>query len=552
MSAINLESYLNIVKEHFNKNNIEYNQTMASYALKRYFELPAIKEYFYNFDIVKVLGSPHPFLVLKDNEKDIKNILNVDIGLNKISKHGNKFPAFKNFLHDDNKKSLDVIIDFINKSDNFKELANHMADFNYLFLKDRISTANSNFFTLLKVHNNYLKYSDAPEFDLFRYQMLSSILDLNYKEMAGRTQYKDAIVKLSTERSTLSSNELYENICVLLNYEKININLFSIEKLSVEDRLDKIIEMSKNEYQNKTILNAVLNSDNPLESIVDNILFEKFKSSVLFELILLKKEKTLEDIYRNNPIFDEIINKFVKLEPKINLPLSDRIEHKEFIFDKDDNNIKKNNTNLSNIVYGIGISMGLQLPEVLYGKYIENNVSLSIPDKIYELKNKNFNLYYGSDGYAPYYLFIGNVDPLTMAVDSLNIKQTFIKKHLPKYVVEDALEKIYLECLQTKRPIIFENFKLENYVGEHIETFKGVAEKYKYLVPTFFLSGNNDKYKSILDTELSYDQVIIISNLYDDLHKKEDPEINIILKKKILEFEIANVKKMGIDNKNLI
>lgn len=264
-----------------------------------------------------------------------------------------------------------------------------------------------------------------------------------------------------------------------------------------------------------TVLGVVINNpDNILNKLVDTFVYDELKTLMSLQSRLALKARTLDDVMESRPVIDEIYAEAVKRSPMLETTIDERLEHTKLV-DKEYDLKGEDSIEFKSVVDKIG----------LYASYdTEHYLSLqtgllSFPYDTDLIKHdQRTERFIGHDGVGPYYMIFGQEDPLTMESNSLVLSHFYISTQLENHHIEKMFVNIYEDCMMRKLPLVIENSKMESMLGEDkFKVFEKVREQYKGIVPTIVHPTDLNKYRALLESELTYNQLIAIEPKLDGL-----------------------------------
>lgn len=564
---MNINEYFDLTKKIFKENDVELTDSLIYLSAYQYLKFPAISRYHSDIKIFKGLRTKTPVVAISNEDNDyLLRVLDIDmdglgIGFSQYSKPN----AFRVYIKDEDKEIAHILNEKIQSSNNFKELSDSLVKFKYSSLKDRISLKNKNLLYLASMYGEYSKIDESLGFKQSLYDNLMSCLSLFYKANAGRTSSLSAGFNNFLHKD-LEPKTKVSIIEEMMTYDNLKLNVRTFDDIPVDEKLNLLIEITKDESMKNTVVHSMIHSSQPFEDIIDNIIFNEFKRSIATELKLVQKESTLETVYEKYPILAIVKEEALKIDPLLNSNLSDRFKHKRITSDDvfingklpeciADKPIVADKISLLDVFDEAKIYQGNDAIAYLGKKFTfddESSLPKTIPYDFTKLKPNGFDVRYGSDGYSMYYSIFSKVEPFTMDNDALYINSALIHKDVPEEIVQEAFENIFLECLEKKTPIIFESINVKGQLGPHFDVLLDIKEKYKELVPAFISIGDSVKVKMLTGKDVSFEQVVEFENLVDELLEKGNriSEIKPELENKILKMEEKH--KTSLKNKNSI
>lgn len=563
---MNINEYFDLTKKIFKENDVELTDSLIYLSAYQYFQFPAISRYHSNIKIFKGLRTSTPVVAITNEDNDyLTRFMDIDldrggIGFSQYSKPN----GYRIYITDEDKKIANTLSEKIKKATNFEQLSDLLINFKYSSLKDRISLKNKSLLHLSSIYGEYNKIDDSFTFKQSLYDYLINTLSLFYKANAGKSSslslglnnFINKDLEVKTKVTIIKEIMFYDNI-------KLNINRF--ENLPEEEKLNFLINITKDDSMKNTVVHSMIHSSQPLEDIVNNIIFDEFKRSITTELRLIQKESTLEEVYKKHPILSIIKEEALKFDPLLNSNFSDRFKHKRITSDDvfingklpeciADKPIVADKISLLDVFDEAKIYQGNDALSYLGKKFTfdDDSSPKTIPYDFTKLKPNGFDVRYGSDGYSMYYAVFSKIEPFTMDNDALYINSTLIHKTLPEEIVKELFENIFLESLEKKLPIIFESLNIKSNIGSNFDILLDIKEKYKKIVPAFISIGDSTKVKMLTGKDISFEQIIEFENLFDELLEKGNKisEIKSDLENKITKMEEkhTNLSK----NKNII
>lgn len=549
MNKLNIQEYLNILTNLSKESGIDLNLNLVNLALYKFFQFPAIKDFYTE---VKIKNNSS-LLEIKIQESSYNSIrLSCIINNDKSISLSSVFESNINsriILSNKEKESILELKKIIEESINFKDLSSKLKNYNFEdeIFSNRVSEHEKDFIVLAKMYQHTI---EKNTYESESNNLTNKLFDLlsNYYIKFNTNTTKNSLFKSFIDIKENTS--IYNNFSALkefMAYEIKDKGGNEFHSRTAEEKFDFFKELFRTKEYRKTIAGALLHSEDSFIDIIDNIIFDKFKESLLLKLKYTPKEKTLDQLYENHPIIEKLVTKISVDHPYLYKPLIDRIEHK--ILNKD-STIEYTDTvySMDSLkIYGEGHSK-----IYLSNNFDKNNNlttnTLNFYPSIYQSGPKPL-IFIGKDEYNPYYIIYGFEDvPLTLDSNCYEISSLSFAKNLPKETFIESIENIYLHCMRNKLSILCYSRKIEDILGKNFDVFIKIKEKYEGIVPTILPAIDKCKLKIIEDYNLSFEHVLKIDSFVEkSLKENKAPELIIKEGKIIIEDWIKlNIKDQNV------
>lgn len=549
MNKLEIKEYLNILTNLAKDSDIDLNLNLVNLALYKFFQFPAVKDFYTEVEIrnnfssleIKIQESSHNAIKLLCEINDDKDIsLSSLFDLNMYS---------RKVLSNEEKVYIIELKKTIESSINFKDLASKLQSYNIddKVFSERISEQETKFILLAKTYQYAIDKNIYEEESNNLTNKLFDLLSDYYIKFNTNTTRHTLVKSFIDIKEDIDIYNKFRALNIFIGYEIKDKVANEFYLRSLEEKFDFFKELFKTKEYRKTISGALLNSDDPFIDIIDNIIFDKFKESLLLKLKYTPKEKTLDQFYESTPIIEKLVNKVSIEYPYLYKPLIDRVEHK--VLNKE-SIIEHNNT-----VYSMD---GLKIYDEGNSKiYLSNNFNknnnlttntLNFYPSMYKSGPKPL-IFIGKDEYNPYYIIYGFEDvPLTLDSDCYEINSLSFANNLPKETFIEAIENLYLYCMRNKLSILCHSRKIEDILGKNFDVFIKIKEKYEGIVPTILPAIDKCKLKIIEDYNLSFEHVLKIDSFVEkSLKENKAPELIIKEGKIIIEDWIKlNIKDQNV------
>lgn len=559
MKNLSVHNYVDIAKKVCEENNIEITDTLLMLAAYQYTKLPLVSKTIPETVLVKGQRAKSPVLVMKVDDdvfvgRDNKYF--VEDGEFFESK-SNILSGFRLYLTPEDKDNINKTREIIEKSENFTELSNNIKDITIYSVLSRLNLKNKSYLRFAKAYDESESFIDYDS----KVSTISQLVDCLSSSYLQTSYRNNVIKKIITEAidNSAENSVLVEHYTTLISCEGPDINNAEFHTLPDKSKLDYINMISKTDAFDKTILKALIHSDNPVVEIANSIMFDDFKKSTLLQLKMILKEQTVEDIIENNPILLKIQETALNLHPILKSNPIDNIEHRSItpqmvIVDKiypdlfeTDQGKEKKSINLADIMDRTGLYTRIdRLISVQFSNGIEI-INLPRECTSFDESNvhKNFIVDYGFDGVSSHYVTIARKSPLTMENDAYYIDTLLVNNNINELVLKEYLEGLYIKCIAEQTPIVFERNLTQRYLGEYMHVVTEIKEKYNDLVPTYIAPIDNTKLQLLMGRDISYNDVLAYDKYFEDLAETKittaDIKSKAEAKLKELEFKHAGI-----------
>jgi len=525
-----INEYVNLIRETKIKNNIEWNDTIATLAIYKYLKSPAISDYYKNIQLYRNTdGSP----VICNVDKSMYTSISARLGILRSKDTGSEAENFS--FHIDSKKFKqieklefssnklrDQLIQLREKllsSDSFDNFCENFSTFK----KDKILDSSIDF-KIKKFLNlaSFIDKSKTVEADDCNYKsivMVLSLLDDTHKLSNNRHQtIIKPILNIIENNDNLSKDTIFDGMYMLANYDNIESDNYHFDIRSADEKISYYQALAKMpDIKDNTVFGIVMNNtENIINKLIENFIFDELKSLALIQTKLAIKEQTLEDLFESNPIIDEIYQEAVKQYPMIESPMHERFKHLHIIDETFDVG-EKRRVSFSSLMDGLE----------LYGNEDKHHY-LTIQPKILSyphgrttiMNDQPFERFYGHDGVGPYYVAFARNSDFATSTNALIFDNFFISEQLDDYQVKELFENIFQNCMTRNLVCILTDTNFKNVIGErNFQNFIEVRELYKDSVP---IITDISKYKIMNNFDLTYDEIFKVEERFKLLPFKED------------------------------
>jgi hypothetical protein len=550
-----MSEYVDLINEINTKNGVEWDNLTSTLAIYQYMQSLAVSEYYNNFEM-KRSSSGFPVIceVVKNGAVVSAGDFKFDGIRGKYSEtakdiafemfnYGHKPAADATFLTNAIKKQIESVRERFLNSESFAEFADGFStkDYdNYYLLEDKLDFKIGKFMRAASLYNENKDEEHSWHKKTILENVLS-VMDDTYKFANHRHQTLIMpILNLTAKDAVFDNQETYDNLYTVGAYDEVMAESFYFNRRPVQEKIDhylRIAQMPK--IKDNTILGMVINHpENIIHKLADKFVFDEIKNLALLQTRLALKSSTLEDLLESRPIVDEIYEEAIKRFPLLETPMDERFEHKRII-DKEYDLQGEESVSFAKIMDGVG----------LYGKdndehYLSIQTEIIVfPRGTTEIKNKQpTERFIGHDGVGPYYVVFANQAPLTVEVDSLVFEQFHISKHLDNKHVRQLFVNMFEECMTRQLPLVIENSNFHNIMNDQrLKLFEEVRSEYKGIVPTVVTPIGLNKYRALLETELTYSQILAIEPKLDELVNNR---CNLDNYKKLIEAHTSNTPEI--------
>lgn len=488
---MNIDRYMKIIKDIKADNDIKWDDKIATLAIYRLIQQPAIKDYYDSINLKKVKGEAVPYIVVEDSK--IKNTIIGEIqhdeSLPKFEMYpfGNLRGEIRNFITNEEKIKVEQLKNIFLNSNSFSELVTNMD------------------ISLIKQVGSYFKYNIRSLFDLVVCEKESSTeatnqlaerIDLtlttvqhNYKgnsiKQNALSNFLNTVLKNDLSIESCDDSSYVEALFNLLHYDNYKINQSFVDSSS-NNQYNYILTLSSNsQLKNNTLFGATINSDELTftSNIIDNLVFDTVKNQIIFQSKLISKESTLEDLYNQYPIVDEIINKAIKESPDL---IQDPCIHFKHNITRDIES--KSEINFISNLDKFRLYSRRNYQNTLNHAY--NKLEIK-PQYCSVIPSNDFVRFTGTDNYHSYYMLIGSIMPIKNTDSKnnhsvLDLDLMAISSKLNDEQVKQAFDNVFFFCKENTLMLSLSAYKFVNNLGErNLNILNEVREKYKGIVVCF-------------------------------------------------------------------
>lgn len=527
-----MQEYVDLIKEITEKNGVDWDNTTATLAIYQYMNSPAISHYYNNFQMKRSYEG-HPLICeismnvaviatgfFKYDGQRTKPNTNVEQITYVVESYGPKPKMEDRFNTNKIKQEIESVRDRFINANSFADFANgfSLSNFNnYEEFEDKFDFKLRKLFRLASLYNEYKNDNNFNTKKMI-VESLLSVIDDTYKFCNHRHQNLILpIVNKITKEYDFTDEEEFHQLYILGAYDEIESDNYYFSIKPIEEKIEYYQQLAKlPEIKENTLFGVVMNA-NPediITKLADKFMFAELKTLALIQSRLAIKSTTLEEMIESRPIVGEIYQEAIKRSPMLSSHIDERFEHIK-INDKDYDLAGEKSISFSRLMDSVG----------LYSKdnadhYLTIQPELIVyPKNTFEIRNEQtVERFIGHDGVGPYYIAFAYEAPLTMEVNSLNFEGFYISKNIDDRHVNQLFTNIFNECMTRQLPLVIENSNFYNVIGENrVKIFEEVVEKYKGIVPTIIAPIGLNKYKALLESDLTYSQILAIDFKLDEL-----------------------------------
>lgn len=529
-----IQEYVDLIKETMDKNGIEWDTTTAHLAVYKYMKSPAISTYYHNFEMKRSYGG-EPVVCetskngsvmsmgsfIYDGKRGIPDESTEEISY-EMQLYGNKPKSDDTFSTNELRSQMSDLRERFLNSSSFAEFSDGFSILNinnYEALEDKLDFKIRKLLRAASVYNEH-KEDDHSWFKKTILENILSVIDDSYKFANHRHQTLIMpILNMITKEKVLTDEETFDHLYTIAAYDDITSDNYYFDIKSHKEKIDHYLQVAKMpEIKDNTILGIVINNpDNIINKLADTFMFDELKTLALLQTRLAIKATTFEEMLEARPIIDDIYQEAVRRSPMLETELDERFEHIR-INDKSYDLAGEESVSFSQVMDSVG----------LYSKdnsdhYLTLQTEIvNYPSGTSNIRNINrTERFVGHDGVGPYYVLFAYEDPLTVEVNSLVFDNVHISKHLDNKHVKQLFVNMFEECMVRQLPLVIENVRIDSILGEdRLKIFEEVLEQYKGIVPAIVAPLGLNKYRALLETELTYSQILAIEPKLDELVMK--------------------------------
>lgn len=549
---MNIQEYVDLIKETMAKNGVEWDTTTAHLAVYKYIKSPAISNYYHNFEMKKSYGGD-PVICETSNNGGVVSmgefIYDGKKGASdgpfehvtyQMQLYGHKPKADSMFSTNEIREQMSVLRDRFLNSNNFADFSNgfSITDINnYEALEDKLDFKIRKLLRAASIYNEQKDHQHSW-FKKTLLENVLSVIDDSYKFSNHRHQILVMpILNMITKEKILSDEQTFNDLYTIASYDDISSDNYYFDINSNQEKIDYYLQLAKMpEIKDSTVFGIVVNNpDDIINKLADTFMFDELKTLALLQTRLAIKATTFEEMLESRPIVDEIYKEAVKRNPMLETQIDDRLEH-----------IRINDQH-----YDLAGATSIEFSPLMdsVGLYSKDHCDhyLSIQPEIIayargtaEINNKQrTERFIGHDGIGPYYVAFAYESPLTLEVNSLIFENFHISKNLDNKHVKQLFVNMFEECMVRQLPLVIENVRFANILGEErLELFEEVLDQYKGIVPTVITPIGLNKYRALLETELTYSQILAMEPKLDELAMSRS---NLSTFKTFIEEEIKTI-----------
>lgn len=535
-----LQEYIDLIIEKNKEHGLEWNTTTATLAIYKYLKSPALSDYYRNIELMRHdNGEP----IICEIDKDIKSgpravghfsysgVLlpsldgddTVSYKLNRqIQKPRNNIKVGTNALQTE---MIKVREKFLNANSFSEFIQNFNINDSDKFDKDIIleSKLDYRIKKLIRLATFCSTVKDDPEYadNHVLLDMVLSLVEETAKASSNKAQVLIKPILNIMEKEDIPSYTAIDEFTKLAHFDRIEIGSYYFSGRPSDEQVayfKKLAQMP--EIKDSTIFGVVLNNpDDVVNKLADTFVFGELKKMALLQTGFAIKAPTIEKMFENRPIIDEIYQEALRRSPILNLPMSERFQH---VTIKDSEYDLKGESKLSfsSLMDNVG----------LYGED-DKHYYLSLQTKILAypsgsnviMNDQPYERTYGHDGVGPYYVTFGMERQFTNKINAFYIDKMFISPNLEDNYVVELFENLMQNCMVRQIPLIFDEPNLHNVIGKrNMDLLNQVREKYSNIVPVITCNTDIAEFKAFLNKDLNYREVIALHEKFKSLEKEQD------------------------------
>lgn len=532
-----MQEYVDLIREKKEKQGIEWDVTTATLAVYQYMRTPAVSAYYAHLELRRAEdGSPIICEVNSNINSKIKSVGRFDYDDSRIvNETADKISYFMDtkgnapiekisFSTNSLRSQMETLRERFLKTDSFSEFSDGF-DLNKLDTLERQELFNSKLDfkvkNLLKFASVYNKMKDEDdvngEKNMTILTMLLSHIDDSYKFANHRHQtIVKPILNMIEKKSDVTEQQEFDALCILAHYDNITTDSYHFDIRNHKEKIEYFKRLSQMpEIKENTVFGVVMNNpDNIINALADKFMFDELKTLALIQTRLAIKAPTIEEMIESKPVINEIYQEAIKRDPMLLSSFEERFQHIH-IKDNEFDLSGEKSLSFSTLMDGVG----------LYGEDNKHHYLTIQPEIIVFPMGSNliindqpYERFYGHDGIGPYYVGFAIETKLTNEVSSLVFNKIFISKNLDDDHVKKLFENMFENCMIRKIALVIEDMNFKTVIGErNFDIFKGLQEKYKGIVPTIVCNTDMYKYKALLNSDLNYNEVIVMEDKFKTL-----------------------------------
>lgn len=529
-----IQEYVDLIREITAKNGVEWDKITDTLAVFKYLQSPAISHYYNDIEMKRSHnGNPiicemtkHGAVVaigdFKYDDGRVEPENQPESMVFKMSTYGVKPRSDESFMTNELRSQMVSLRERFLNSNNFAEFSKDfsIADINnYEALEDKLDFKIRKLLRVASVYNEHKK-EDHSWFKKTILENLLSVIDDTYKFANHRHQtLVMPILNMITKEKTLSDEDAFYDLYTIAAYDEVIADNHYFDVRPYKEKIEYYLQAAKmQEIKDNTVLGIVVNNpDDIINKLADTFMFDELKTLALIQTRLAIKATTLEEMIESRPVIAEIYEEAVRRNPMLETHIDDRLEHIRI------------NDKYYDLKGEKSISFTHLMDSVeLYTKESSDHYLTIQPEIIIfprgtdQIKNEQLTeRFIGHDGVGPYYVVFAYEAPLTIEVNSLVFDNFYISKNLDNKHVKQLFINMFDECMVRQLPLVIENYNFQNNLGDdRLKIFEEVTEQYKGIVPTIITPLGLNKYKALMETELTYSQIVAMEPKLDELVMK--------------------------------
>jgi len=526
-----MQEYVDLIKEITEKQGVEWDNTTATLAVYQYLNSPAISNYYNNLKMKRSYDG-HPVICemsyhgavmsmgfFKYDGARVKPDTHVEKISYNIETYGPKPRSEDMFITNKVKEQMQLIRERFLNANSFAEFSEgfKISDFNnYEELEDKFDFKIRKLLHFASTYNEY-KNDESDYTKRILVENVLSIIDDTYKFANHRHQNLIVpIVNMITKEKTFTDEEMFNQLYIIGAYDEVMSDNYYFDIRPVNEKIEHYHQLAKMpEIKDNTVLGVVMNNpDDIINKLADTFMFDELKTLALIQTRLAIKATTLEEMIEARPIISDIYQEAVRRSPMLETDIDARFEHIR-INDKYYDLKGEKSISFSHLMDSVGL-----YPEHNSDYYLTIQPEIIVfPRGTSEISNEQgTERFIGHDGVGPYYVLFAYEAPLTLEVNSLVFDEFNISKHLDNKHVKQLFVNMFDECMVRQLPLVIEDSNFYNLIGEdRLKIFEEVLEQYKGIVPTIISPIGLNKYRALLESELTYSQIVAMEPKLDEL-----------------------------------
>ena len=509
--------YKQVIKEVFNKHNLPLDENIMTLAITRYAMTPDMKSTYPSLELTRRIDT-----------KSLGLIDSVDKGNTRVRHRGTFDPSnndfnikqIDNFMYNHanivkikDQSTLDAaarLSDCLKFSTNYKDFIKQADNNDIVKIIPTLYAKDKEFLELVSLMQTNPELHKAP----YEYVDFIKIVNLAVDKIST---YDDEMTNmLNIANQVDEPSDEYQKKYNLLRNQGIDFDISAFNIASLEHQIKHFDKVIKEGLPPNDLIRVLFEDPaNFVDNVFEKIIFEDIKKSLLFNFKLISKEMTVEKLYEQNPLVEEIFNEALKRDPLLNT--AKKQDSHTIVFDKNID-VTKSNKILENID-PVGFYDD-------YSKVFKGTYKMFISSGEFKDIDPNSNniRFIGEKGLNHDYIFQGCIMDISTEENKVPSKNKKLQmQHLSVGTLSDerfkeAVENLLLFCKNNDYILFFDKESLKGGLSYQQDSLlSDIINDYQGVVMTIFEDIHaRKKYKLIEQLDMTVKQLVKLDSFIDD------------------------------------